>query len=120
MSSTFHKYGGFSAVSRIVLDFYEMVLDSDVVGHHFDNVDMPRLMDHQTKFVSSLMGGPASISDDRLKQVHHRLDISPDEFVEIVDLLSKAMGANGMEDRDIREVARVFETKKHLIIARGS
>ena len=117
MSSTFQKYGGFSTVSKVVMDFYEQVLDSDVVGHHFDDVDMPRLTDHQTKFVSSLMGGPSAMNDDQLKRVHRNLDISATEFDEIVDLLGKAMADNGMEDQDIRAVARAFEEKRHLVVA---
>lgn len=116
MSSTFQKYGGFSAVSRVVMDFYEKVLDSDVVGHHFEDVDMPRLMDHQTKFVSSLMGGPAAMDDGRLEHVHRNLDISQEEFDEIVSLLSEAMQQNGMAEDDISSVAEAFEEKRHLIL----
>lgn len=98
------------------MTFYEKVLDSDTVGHHFDDVDMPRLMDHQTKFVSALMGGPSAISDDRLAHVHSQLEITSGEFDEIVQLLSDAMAEHGMEQDDIRDVARVFETKRPLIL----
>ncbi len=116
MSSTFQRYGGFSTVSRVVMTFYEMVLDSDVVGHHFDDVDMPRLMDHQTKFVSSLMGGPAAMSDDRLRHVHRNLNISDAEFDEIVRLLCAAMDQHGMDEPDINSVAQAFEEKRPLIL----
>lgn len=117
MASTFQKYGGFSAVSKVVIDFYERVLDSDIVGHHFDDVDMPRLMDHQTRFVSSLMGGPSAMNDEQLKRVHAGLDITQSEFDEIVGLLGQAMSANGMEEQDVRSVAKEFEAKRHLIVA---
>ena len=50
MSTTFEKYGGFKTVSRVVLTFYEMVLDDDVVGHHFDDVDMAALGNRLTRF----------------------------------------------------------------------
>ena len=119
MSSTFQKYGGFSTVSKVVMDFYERVLDSDVVGHHFDDVDMARLMDHQTKFVSSLMGGPAAMNDEQLRRVHKGLDITSEEFDEIVKLLGETMADNGMERPDIRAVAQEFENKRHLIVVQG-
>jgi hemoglobin len=54
------RYGGFPTLSRIVMDFYDRVIDSDVLGPFFEDVDMRRLVDHQTKFVAWLMGGPAS------------------------------------------------------------
>jgi hemoglobin len=119
MSSTFQKYGGFSAVSRVIMTFYEMVLDSDIVGYHFDDVDMSRLMDHQTKFVSALMGGPSAISDDRLAHVHRHLNITTEEFDEILRLLSDAMDQHGMDEADIRGIADAFEGKRHLILKAG-
>lgn len=114
--STFEKYGGFSTVSRIVMTFYEMVLDNDLVGHHFDNIDMARLMDHQTKFIASLMGGPVSITDDRLRAVHQKIDINDAEFDEIKTLLATALSEHGMEQSDINELARSIESKRKLIV----
>ena len=119
MSSTFQKYGGFSAVSRVVMSFYEKVLDSDIVGHHFEDVDMPRLMDHQTKFVASLMGGPAAMDDGRLEHVHRHLDISNEEFDEIVSLLGAVMERHGVAAGDIQAVADAFDAKRHLILGRS-
>ncbi len=116
--STFQKYGGFSTVSRVVMTFYELVLDDDDVGYHFDDIDMPRLMDHQTKFVSSLMGGPASISDERLRAVHHNIEISDPEFDQIKVLLGQALRQHGMDEDDIKDVARAIETKRDLIVRR--
>lgn len=116
MSTTFEKYGGFKTVSRVVMTFYEMVLDNDVVGHHFDDVDMAKLMDHQTKFVSAIMGGPSAISDERLAHVHHKLDITVQEFQEICTLLVQAMERHGMDARDIADIAKLFEDKRGLIL----
>lgn len=114
--TTFEKYGGFSTVSRIVMSFYDLVLDSDKVGHHFDDVDMPRLIDHQTKFVSGLMGGPAQISDERLRAVHNHIDITDNEFDEIIALLGQALEMHGMDGNDIRALARQVDSKRKLIV----
>lgn len=116
--TTFEKYGGFATVSRVVMTFYEMVLDNDIVGHHFDDVDMARLIDHQTKFISSLMGGPAAISDERLRVVHHKLDITDAEFEEITTLLSVAMQEHGMSEKDVGEVVKAINGKHDLIVKR--
>ncbi|MDU8946715.1 group I truncated hemoglobin [Ovoidimarina sediminis] len=120
MSTTFQKFGGFSAISRIVMAFYEKVLDSDIVGPHFDDVDMPRLIDHQTKFISSLMGGPSAMGDDRLRHVHMRLKITGGEFDEILRLLTDTMAEGGMDGDSIRTVEAAFESKRHLIVSPGA
>ena len=88
--STFERYGGFRSVSRIVMTFYDFVLDSDIVGHHFEKVDMAKQIDHQTRFVSGVMGGPTSISDDRLKAVHSHIRVTNTEYDDILYLFGQA------------------------------
>ena len=67
------------------------LLDSEVIAHHFEEVDIRRLIDHQTHFISFLMGGPASYSDDHLERVHRKLAITAPEFAEMVALLRETL-----------------------------
>ena len=41
----FDKYGGFATVSKVVMSFYDRVLDSDQIGEYFEDIDMKRLID---------------------------------------------------------------------------
>lgn len=116
--SIYEKYGGFKTISRIVMSFYEMALDSDEIGGHFDDIDMPRLIDHQTKFVSSLVGGPASFSDERIEAVHRHLNITHSDFDEMSVLLRAALEEHGMAERDIVETLEAIESKRAIIVAR--
>ncbi|MBE0409295.1 MAG: hypothetical protein IBX69_06140 [Anaerolineales bacterium] len=52
--SIFERYGGFAKVNRIVSSFYDKVLDSPITSPYFVNIDMRRLIDHQTRFIASL------------------------------------------------------------------
>lgn len=116
----YDKYGGFKTISRVVMTFYEMALDSDDIGHYFEDIDMPRLIDHQTKFVSSLIGGPASFSDDRIEAVHRHLSISHDEFDVMAELFGEALSAHGMSDQDIKTALAAIEGKRSIIVARNA
>lgn len=116
MASVYEKYGGFKTVSRVVMTFYDLVLDSDQIGDYFENVDMARQIDHQTKFIASLMGGPASISDERLRVVHAPLGLSHADFDEMRSLLSEAMSRHGIVDDDIRIVIGAVEARRHLVV----
>ena len=116
----YEKYGGFKTISRIVMTFYEMALDSDEIGFHFEDIDLPRLIDHQTKFVSSLVGGPASFSDDRIEAVHRHLNISHAHFDEMAALFSEALAMHGMADRDIDIALSAIEEKRSIIVARDA
>ena len=93
-----------------------MALDSDQIGDFFENVDMARLIDHQTKFISSLVGGPASFSDDRLRQVHKHLGIGHVDFDEMGKLLSEALAENGVAPEDVKTVMEAIESKRSIIV----
>ncbi|WP_171099253.1 group 1 truncated hemoglobin [Ruegeria sp. HKCCA6707] len=119
MSQTiYEKYGGFKTISRIVMTFYEWALDSDEIGDYFDDIDMPRLIDHQTKFVSSLVGGPASFSDERIEAVHRHLNISHSDFDEMSALFAQALEHHGMAPRDIEIALAAIEEKRGIIVVR--
>ncbi|MBY6065492.1 group 1 truncated hemoglobin [Leisingera aquaemixtae] len=116
----YEKYGGFSAISRVVMTFYELALDSDQIGDYFADVDMARLIDHQTKFISSLLGGPASFSDDRLEAVHRALGISHEDFDEMGTLLKEALEQHGLSEPDIRTTLSAIESKRSIIVTRDA
>lgn len=119
MADTLYKhYGGFAAVSRVVLDFYERVLDEDEVADFFDGVEMSRLIDHQTKFIASLLGGPASYSDDRLQQIHAHLDIDDDAFDRVSALLAGTLAKHGFRDEHVAQVIGEFERRRPLVVKR--
>ncbi|MGC9369667.1 MAG: group I truncated hemoglobin [Paracoccaceae bacterium] len=114
--SLFEKYGGFSAVSRIVLDLYDRLLDDDDVGPFFDDVEMSRIVDHQTKFVSSLMGGPASYTDDQIAKMHAHLAIKSVHFDRMKEILQETLTDHGLDPTDAAAVAGAFEARRKLVL----
>lgn len=112
----YEKYGGFSQVSRIVLAFYDTLLDNDEIGPFFDNVDMSKMVDHQTKFIASLLGGPASYTDNQLRQLHSHLDIKDDHFNELEVILRETLADHGMADDDVETVVSEFGKRRDLIV----
>ena len=112
----FEKYGGFSRISRVVLSFYDTLLDSDDIGPFFDEVDMSRMVDHQAKFLASLLGGPASYTDNQLRQLHSHLAIKDSHFDELKVVLSETLEKHGFAAEDIGAVLQEFENRRTLIV----
>ncbi len=112
----YDKYGGFSNVSRIVLSFYDTLIDNDEIGPFFDDVDMPKMVDHQTKFIASLMGGPASYTDKQLRQLHSHLDISDAHFDELEVVLRETLDQHGIDPQDVELVVTEFANRRTLIV----
>jgi len=108
--SLFDKYGGFAQVSRLVLRLYDRLIEDDDIGPFFDDVDLPRLVDHQTKFVSSLLGGPASFTDKQIEMAHRHLDIGDAHFDRLMALIEF-----DFEPGDIDIVRGAFEIRRPLL-----
>lgn len=112
----FEKYGGFSKISRVVLAFYDTMLDSDEIGPFFDDVDMSKMVDHQTKFIASLLGGPAAYTDNQLRQLHAHLDIEDSHFDELKVILGGTLEKHGFRPVDVEAVLQEFENRRNLVV----
>lgn len=86
---------------------------------YFVTADMRQLIDHQTKFIAFLMGGPASFSDGHLERVHQRLGIDRRTFDEMVSLLSETLEDFDFSDEDIAMVGKELERRAPLIITKS-
>jgi hemoglobin len=115
----YERCGGFPVVRRIVSEFYDRVLDSPVLAHHFEAIEMPRLIDHQARFFAFLMGGPASYSDDHLGRVHARLRITHEEFAEMVELLQETLEDFDLSEPDVDTIANELQKREHIIVTRS-
>lgn len=115
----FERYGGFAKISQVVSSFYDKILDSPLTSPYFAETDMKRLIDHQTKFISSVMGGPASYTYDHVERVHARLGITEEAFLEAIDLLSETLEDFEFESDDIQKVEDEMMSYKNFVVKRG-
>jgi hemoglobin len=115
METLYTRFGGPAAVSRLVFAFYDRVLQSRRLAPYFGGIDMRRLIDHQAKFLSSVMGGPASYSDAQLQEVHAHLAIDDAAFDEMVGLLTATLKDFDLPPDDIdRVVADILARRAHI------
>ena len=116
--SIFERNGGFAKVSRVVMSFYDRVIDSPIMSPYFANTDMKQLIDHQTKFIAFLMGGPASFSDEHLERIHQHMNIGREAFDEMVGLLTETLEDFEYTDEDVAAVKKELERRAPLIITK--
>jgi hemoglobin len=114
--SVYERVGGFSSVSRIVLDLYDRILDDDDLGPFFEDVDMTRIVDHQTKFIATLLGGPASYTDEQIRGMHRHLAITDPQFDRLAALLAATLADHGLAAADIALVVAEFECRRALVV----
>jgi len=112
----YERVGGFASVRRVVSSFYDKALESSLIAHHFESIEMPKLIDHQTRFISFLMGGPASYTEEHLAHVHARLEITLDEFDEMVELLTETLEDFDFGSDDIAKIGQELRRREPAIV----
>lgn len=114
----FERYGGFGRINRIVSAFYDKVLESPTLSPYFQHTDMRRLIDHQTRFVAMITGGPASYTNDHLERVHGHLAITEEAFREMVKLLTETLEDFDFASDDVQVVRDEIMSRKNFVISR--
>jgi hemoglobin len=89
--SDYERIGGGPAVKAVVDRFYELILKDDQLVGFFDEADLPRLKRHQVLLISQVLGGPANYDGRDLREAHADLDISLDDYLNVVSHLVQAM-----------------------------
>jgi hemoglobin len=114
----FERYGGLAFVSRFVLSFYDRALASARLTPFFAETDMQRLIEHQAKFISSVMGGPASYSDATLREAHAHLPIDNAAFDEMIDLFRQTLRDFDIAAGDVEAIIAALNRRRpHIVTA---
>lgn len=118
-NSLFDRFGGQAAVARLVFAFYDRVLRSERLAPYFRDVDMRRLVEHQAKFVSQVMGGPLGYGKSELRQVHAHLDIDDGAFDEMMRLLEQTLRDSPLSDDDRQAVMSGMRSHRSWVVTAG-
>jgi hemoglobin len=113
----FEKYGGFVTISKIVSIFYDRVLAEESLAPFFEEVNMERLMHHQTQFIAMVMGAPANQYKGReLSVAHHGLNITSQHFDLVAQILGEVLRDGGVEEADVQlMLGAVAGTRKDIV-----
>jgi len=116
--SLYQQLGGFTVVHKVVSDFYDRVLNNDSLSPFFSQTDMARLIDHQTKFFSSILGGPTSYTTEELSKVHENLAIQEIHFDTLIELVKETLEDNAVDDGQFEVIAAKLEAHRDCIVSR--
>jgi hemoglobin len=111
------RSGGFARVRHVVVAIYDKALDHPTLQRHFVNVDMGRLIDHQTRMITGIMDGDGAFDDDTLRRAHARLGVTGPEFDEMGNILRETLEDQGFTAADVDLVCNEFARRRHLVVA---
>ena len=112
----FERYGGLAFVTRFVLSFYDRVVASVRLAPFFANSDMQRLVEHQAKFISSVMSGPTSYSNAVLREAHEHLHIVDQAFDEMIFLFKTTLKDFKISDTDVEAIIADLNARRKYVV----
>ena len=115
-SSLYDAYGGTESISRIVLSFYDKVIAEPALFPYFAKTDMRTLVEHQTSFVASIMGGPAGPYSEELRETHQHLDIDGDSFDLMISIFQQTLLEHEFENQHAEEIIADLRARRDLIV----
>ena len=114
------RYGGVKFVMRFTLQFYDRVLASKRLAPFFANTNMQELVEHQAKFISAVMGGPAIYSNATLRETHANLAIDDQAFDEMILLFRTTLEESKLAGADVEAVIADLNARRAHIVRRRS
>ena len=117
----YDKYGGFPTISAIVSAFYEQIGEQESLERFFRGSDMAKLLDHQTKFLCKVLGGPDNYEGRSLKPAHLNLGIDQKSYMLVGSILQQTLENAGVEAADVATImAIVISVKDEIITVRAA
>jgi hemoglobin len=113
------KFGGAVGVSRIVFRFYDLLLESERLRRFFEGIDMPRLIEHQTAVIVTVLSGEPPLSRREILAAHAHLDIGPEDFDEMIALLQRAVAEAGVAQADAHGLIQYYTGFRSDLVRAG-
>jgi len=115
--SLYERLGGAEGITRLVEDAVDAHLNNTIVKTRFENVkdiEHAKRMSHE--FFCSGSGGPESYTGRDMLTTHKGMNISEQEFIEVVDDILGAMDKNNLGEDEKKDVLAILYSLKDQII----
>ena len=112
----FDKYG-LLKITRVVQDFYEDLLQDPTLGHFFERVSIVDLAEHQTIFLTMVMGGPMGYTTGDIARGHSGLQIGHEEFEATIRHLETRLQSYGFEPDDLDRIIATYRQYESFVVS---
>jgi len=121
-TSLFERLGGTKGITAIVDDAVEYHMNNPNINARFlPYKDRPEQMNmikkHSIDFFSAGSGGPAIYSGKDMVTAHKGMNISPSEYMHVIDDIFMALDKNTIDENTKKDVLFILWSLKNMIIS---
>lgn len=119
----FERLGGREGITKLVDDTVENHMDNSAVNARFlpyreEPERLELIKKHTIDFFSAGSGGPVTYAGREMPEAHKGMNISPGEYMEVVDDIFKALDKNNIDEVSKKDVLYILWSLKSLIISK--
>ena len=120
--SLFERLGGTEGITKIVDDAVENHMKNPAVSARFlpyreQPEKLATIKQHSVNFFSAGSGGPATYSGREMPEAHKGMNISPGEYMHVVDDIFMALDKHAIDEETKKDVLSVLWSLKGMIVA---
>jgi hemoglobin len=113
------KYGRYK-VTVVVQEFYGDLLHDPDLAPYFAHVSIPGLVEHQSVFLSAVMGGPSRYTPNDIMEAHAPLGIGPEDFERMIAHLEARLTENDFDREDVEEIIATYRDYQDAVVEVGA
>jgi len=118
----YDRIGGDKAMDVAVDLFYRKVLEDELVGKFFEDVDMESQRLKQKNFLCMAFGGPYQFSGMDLRKTHGRLveemDLTDVHFDRVLQLFRDSLVELNLSEKELNSILEILESAREDVLNR--
>jgi hemoglobin len=115
-TSTLYEKYGVQAITAVVNDVYNRLLNDPALIRYFEGVDMNVLRKHQTLFMTYLLGSKRPYNGAKLKSAHTNLNVQEEDFERFIRHLNDSCRYFNLDLEDRAAFIAQVRTLKYFIV----
>ena len=114
--SLFERLGGVAGITKIASDLIDNDVANKLTAPRFANIDIPKLKNSAATFIISGTGGPNVYKGKDVLSAHKGMNISPAEFMAILDHALAALTKNNIGQREQEEFLFILYSMRSQVV----
>lgn len=113
----YERLGGEKGVRKLANDIADNHLKNPLIKTRFEAIeDLDKVKQYVYEFIGAGTGGPQTYTGRDMLTAHTGMNISEQEFIEVVDDIMKAMEKNGLGEAEKKDMLAIGYSLKNEII----
>lgn len=122
-NTLFERLGGISGITKLVDHTVDMHMKNPAINARFlpylkQSERLQQIKQHTVAFFSAGSGGPVNYSGRDMVTTHTGMNISPGEYMHVIDDIFIALDKQAIDDNTKKDVLAILWSLKDMIIAK--